>query len=58
MNYLTEINTQKSIDWWTNKDGSQDIEKFLELEQKASEINSIKTDNSIFINELSYRTSI
>lgn len=55
---LTEINTQKSIDWWTNKDGSQDIEKFLELEQKALEINLIKTDNSIFINELSCRTSI
>lgn len=42
---LVEINTKISIDSWTKSDGT-------------SEINSLSSDNTLFLNELSSRTVI
>jgi hypothetical protein len=42
-----------SIDSWTNNDGSQDTEKFMNLVTPSSEISSLHKDNSVFVNELS-----
>ena len=43
---------------WTNEDGSMDSEKFLNMEPKATEINNLGSDTSVFVNELSAITTI
>lgn len=54
---LKEKNTQISLDSFMNEDGTYDSENFILLQPKASEINFISKDNSVFVNELSTITT-
>ena len=50
---INDINNKIAIAYWTNDDGSQDTEKFFRLNGKATEINNLKNDNSVFVSTLS-----
>jgi cell division protein FtsB len=54
---LKEKNTQMSLDSFMNEDGTYDSENFILLQPKASEINFISKDNSVFVSELSTITT-
>jgi len=54
---LKEKNIQMSLDSFMNEDGTYDSENFILLQPKASEINFISKDNSVFVNELSTITT-
>ena len=55
---IKDINTKVAQKIWTNEDGSMDSEKFLNMEPKATEINNLGSDNSIFVNKLSAITTL
>ena len=49
-NGINEITTLISQQFWTNEDGTIDSDKLMAIVGKASEIKSLKTDNTIFKN--------
>lgn len=55
---LKEKNTQLSLDSFVNEDGTHNTENFILLQPKATEINYISKDNSVFVNELSNITNV
>ena len=55
---IKDIKTKVAQKIWTNEDGSMDSEKFLHTEPKATEINNLGSDNSIFVSELSAITTL
>jgi len=57
-NGINEITTQISQQFWTKEDGTIDSDKLMSIIGKASEIKSLKTDNTIFKNELATMTSV
>lgn len=54
---IKHINSKIAQKSWTNDEGDFDMEKFQALEPKATEINNISNDNSVFVNELTNMTS-
>lgn len=54
---IRDINSKVAQQWWTKDDGDVDTFKFTIMEPKASEINNITSDNSVFVNELTNMTS-
>jgi hypothetical protein len=57
-NGILRITTQLAQNYWTNEDGTVDEEKLSSMISKASEINFMKDDNTVFKNELATITSI
>jgi len=57
-NGISEKTTKMARDFWTNEDGTIDNEKLSSTISKASEINFLKDDNTIFKNELASITSV
>ena len=54
---IRDINSKIAQKWWTKDDGDIDSLKFTIMEPKASEINNISSDNSVFVNELTTMTT-
>ena len=57
-NGILKITTQLAQSYWTNEDGTIDEDKLSSMISKASEINFMKDDNTVFKNELASMTSI
>lgn len=57
-NGISEKTTKMAREFWTNEDGTIDNEKLSNTISKASEINFLKDDNTIFKNELASITSV
>jgi len=56
---LKEKNNTLSNDWWKLDEGKINTDRFIVLQPKASEINSIsEVDNTLFVNELSAITTL
>jgi len=57
-NGIKELTTLIAKEFWTNDDGTINEDKLSNMISKASEINFLKEDNTIFKNELASMTSI
>ena len=57
-NGIKELTTLIAKEFWTNDDGTINEDKLTNMLSKASEINFMKEDNTIFKNELASMTSI
>jgi len=56
---LKEKNNDISNSWWTTNDGEKDIDKFIILQPKSTEISNLTiSDNTLFANELSSITTL
>jgi len=57
-NGILKATTKLAQNYWTNEDGTIDDEKLSNMISKASEINFMKDDNTVFKNELATMTSM